>query len=212
MPIIAESWSVVVVGFWNRAIFTPAWIGQNLFGLGPDTPMQIMIPMDVPGPWKVIYQDLTVTVTRDRVIIEPTRSNFDGIMAASLIGRKALDELPRTPVVAAGLNLRYKSTDSVRALDRITASEWDGRLADNGLAIEGWTVARSLRLGSGRINVTITREGDAVFTVELNFHLQSNDRDLLKNWLSVSKDDLQGQVERIINRTVGIRPEEVIYA
>ncbi len=30
-----EAWSIVLVGFWNRMIFTPEWVGSNLFRVAP---------------------------------------------------------------------------------------------------------------------------------------------------------------------------------
>jgi hypothetical protein len=107
MPIRAEDWNVVVVGFWNRAIYTPSGISRRLFGLSPTTPVQVLIPLDLPAPYQVRHEDLTVIVGSDRMIVQPARANYPGIASAMGIARRSLDDLPHTPFSAAGINLRF---------------------------------------------------------------------------------------------------------
>ena len=90
MPITAENWNVQVIGFWNRAIYTPAGISRRLFQLPQNIPVQVFIPLDFPAPYQVQHEGLTVIVGGDRLIVQPDRANFEGIAAAMEIGRRAL--------------------------------------------------------------------------------------------------------------------------
>ena len=79
-----------------------------------------------------------------------------------------LDDLPRTPFIAAGFNMRYKSDGPLGASDEITANVWDNRLSDEGLIIRERTVTRSIRRENGQVNVTVTQKEDSTFSLLLN--------------------------------------------
>ena len=211
MPITAEDWNVNIVGFWNRAIYTPAGISRHLFQLPANTPVQVLIPIDLPAPYQVQHEGLTVTVGGDRLVVQPAQSNFARLAAALEIGRRALDHLPRTPLIAAGINVRYKSDGPVAVLEEITASTWDERLSDQRLEIRERTVTRAVRRDNGRINITVTQKEDQTFFLGLNFDLQSDDVQQLLAWITIPEADLRREVERIIHNTLGVRREEVIH-
>jgi hypothetical protein len=211
MPITPEGWNVHIVGFWNRAIYTPAGISRHLFLLSENTPVQVLIPFDIPAPYQVQHEGLTVTVGSDRLVVQPTQSNFARLVAASEIGRRALEHLPRTPLVAVGINVRYNSDGPVEVLEEIIASAWDERLSDQRLEIRERTVTRAVRRDNGRINVTVTQKEDRTFFLGLNFDLQSDDVQQLLAWITIPEADLRREVERILYKTLGVRDEEVIY-
>jgi hypothetical protein len=211
MPLTAEDWNVQVVGFWNRAIYSPAGISRRLFLLPPNTPVQVLIPIDLPAPYQVQHDGLTVIVGSDRLIVQPDRANYARIVAAMEIGRRALDDLPQTPFVAAGFNLRYKSDGPVAVLEGIVTNVWDNRLSDEGMVIQERTVTRSVGRQNGRVNVTIAQKQDLTFTLQLNFDLQSDDVAQLRDWINVTAANLQHEVARILHNSIGLQATEVIH-
>ena len=211
MPIKAEDWNVQVVGFWNRAIYTPSGIAHQLFRLAATTPVQVFIPIDLPAPYQVRHDDLNVIVASDRTIVQPIRPDYASIVSAMGIACRALDDLPHTPFSAAGINLRFQSGEPVAALDEITASAWDNRLSDAQLIIQERAMSRTIRRDGGRINVNVTQKEDLRSTLVLNFDLQSDDAEKLKAWLAISADELQREAERILYNTMGVERNKVIY-
>jgi hypothetical protein len=211
MPITAGDWNITIVGFWNRAIYTPAGISRRLFRLAATTPVQVLIPIDQPAPYQVQHEGLTVSVGSDRLVVQPDRASFEGMVSAMEIGRRALDDLPHTPLLAAGFNLRYMSDGPVGALGEITANDWDKRLSDEGFVIQEWTVTRSVRRQNGRINVTVTQKEDLTFSMLLNFHLQSDDVSRLRAWIDIPAADIQREVEHILQKGMGLQADEVTY-
>jgi len=211
MPIIAVDWNVTIVGFWNRAIYTPAGISRHLFQLPETTPVQVLIPIDVPAPYQVQHDGLTVVVGADRLVVQPALCNFARLAAALGIGRRALEHLPRTPLVAAGINVRFKSDGPVACLEEVTANAWDERLSDQNLEIRERTVTRAIRRNNGRINVSVSQKENRTFIVGLNFDLQSDDVQQLQTWLSISEVDLRREVDSIICNTLRMPLEEVRY-
>jgi len=211
MPITPIDWNVNVVGFWNRAIYTPAGISRHLFQLPPTTPVQVLIPIDFPAPYQVQHEGQTVVVAVDKLVVTPVRPSFTGLATALEIGRRALDHLPRTPLLAVGINVRYRSDGPVPALEEIMANSWDERLSDSRIEIRERTVARAVRRGNGSINVTITQKEDQTFLLGLNFDLQSDDVAQLRAWIDLSADEVQRETERILFESLGIRREEVTH-
>lgn len=209
MPIHPHDWNVIVVGFWNRAIFTPAGISRHLFLLPQATPVQVLVPIDLPAPYRVSHEELTVTVGSDRLIVEPAEPTFVGLAAAQEIGRRALAHLPRTPLLASGINVRYRSEGPVPALEAIVASAWDERLSDKGLEIMERSITRSVRRRGGKLNVTVTLKEDQTVALALNLDLQSDDVERLRAWIDVSADDMRHEIGRILYDTLGVRREEV---
>jgi hypothetical protein len=171
----------------------------------------VLIPIDLPAPYEVRHDDLTVIVSSDRMMVQPIRADYAGIVSAMGIARRALDDLPHTPFSAAGINLRFQSDEPVPALEEITASAWDNRLSDERLTIQERTVVRTVRGEAGRINVTVTQKEDLEFTLLLNFDLQSDSADQLKAWVAVSAEELQREAERIVYNNMGLQRDEVIY-
>jgi hypothetical protein len=210
MPLTPEDWSVVVVGHWNRAILTPAGIAKQLFGLPSGTPVQVFVPLDTIAPHIVLYGDVKVIPSSDRLIIQPVNNTIDNLKTVMEIAKRALVELPRTPVSAAGINLKYRSTDRVETLEQLTAhSSWDDRLSDADYRIESRAITRSLHWRGGKIQVFITQESEGRYELLLNFETQSNDTDQLQEWVSVATDDIRTQAERVLYNTVSLTHEEL---
>src|SRR5262245_44911690 len=143
MTLAAKDWNVVIVGHWNRAIFSPDGIAKRLFQLPEGTPVQVLVPLDAVEPYHVRHENVTVIPRSDRLLVQPVQSNVDNLVEAIVIARRALEDLPRTPVFAAGLNLRYKSDEGLDALQRITVSAWDDGIDASALVVASRGVTRS---------------------------------------------------------------------
>src|SRR5438128_129219 len=110
MPLETYDWNVVVLGHWNRAILTPQGIASRLFQLPPETEIGIEVPMDAIGPFRIANGDLTVMVGTSQLMVEARENNFSSLERAMRVARRAMENLPETPVVAAGFNIRAQGT------------------------------------------------------------------------------------------------------
>ena len=155
MPLVPNDWNVVVIGHWNRAILSPAGIAKRLFGLPEGTPIEVMVPLEVVAPYHVRHKNITVIPSSDRLVVSPVQCTFENLVEAIGIIRKALEDLPRTPVFAVGINVRYISTTEVDVLQQSTASAWDDKLSDKRLIIASRSIMRSVHWRDGTINITI---------------------------------------------------------
>ncbi len=211
MPITPDAWSVVVVGYWNRAILTPAGVAKRLFGLGDQQAVEVIVPVDAIAPFKVRHGNLTVMVARDHLLVQPEVIRYPVLVAAMEVARKALELLPETPVFAAGYNVTFRSTRPIDAFDEVTKHEWDNRISDQGYKIDSRSISRSLDWNDGKIRVTVSQKHDQSCSLLLNFEMVSNDPKKLGIWLSATAVAVQDQSEKIMFKTIDLRSEDVQY-
>lgn len=100
-------WNVVVVGAWNPAILTPLGIAKRLFGRD-DAPIQVMVSVDGLAPIQVRYEGLVVVPSNSKLVVSPVEPSPSALVEAAQVACKAINSLPDTPFLAAGVNLRYR--------------------------------------------------------------------------------------------------------
>jgi len=212
MAITPHDWSVVVIGFWNRAILTPSGVVRRLFHLPEQTPVEVEVALDAFVPFRIKHDNVIVTPGSDKLHVQPASFNFQTLAGAMKVARVGLEALPETPIFAAGYNLNFKTSEHVAALAPITDHPWDDRLSDQDFQIETRATARSLIWRGGRIKVGVSQEVDMSFTVALNFDRRSNSVPELVEWLSMPIQDIQDATERILTRCIDLAVEDIRYA
>lgn len=201
-------WNVVVVGYWNPAILTPRGIARRLFGLEPGTPVAVEVPMDGLAPHRVRHKRLVVVAEQNRLAITPEVPSLEELQRARQIAVRAMENLPETPVTAAGYNIRLRFNEPPSQLLEVTSSKMDGILSDANLTINGVSVRRSIIHGEGLINLEIRQEDDADLTIEFNFHRQSMDMEELVAWLNMPPEDTRSACALILDKLAGTQFEE----
>jgi hypothetical protein len=197
-----QNWSAVVLGRWNRSILTPWWIGKTLLGVNEGEELHIQVPMDAIGPFRVTHDGLAIVVGEDRLIVEAMGNDFAGLGRAMKAVSKTMEELPRTPVTAVGLNISFSSTDDeVACIDQMWTSELDGELEQAGFPIEDRMAVRRLTWKSGHITFRLSQSTaeqaaphhDCLF----NFERRSDVMDDLKQWLQIPVGEIEQTVKRV---------------
>lgn len=196
-------WLVVVVGRWNRAILTPLGISEKLFHLPKGTELQVLVPLDAIAPLKVSYQDLSVLVDGERVVIEPRVNSYPLLGRGMELGLTALNALPMTPVSAAGFNLAFEADASTGVLNHLFHADWDGRLEETGYPVASRESGRTCAWRDGDINLRIVQKSGEPYTIFLNFNRTSSSATELMNWLQTKVEDVQGEVDKILKTLLG---------
>lgn len=210
MPLTAKDWSVVILGRWNRAILTPFGIAQRMFQLDADIPVEVFVAIDALAPPQVRHDRIVVIAASDRLIIHPEDETFPQLARAMELGRRAIESLPETPLVAAGINLNYACQEPLETLQAITRShDWDNRLAENNFVIADRGISRTFNWNGGNINLMIGEEADASFNIRFNFERRSTVRADHQDWLARDAGDLEEQVRRILQDSIQLQPGEI---
>ncbi|MBI4645110.1 MAG: hypothetical protein HY738_00590 [Bacteroidia bacterium] len=100
---------ITVFGRWNKRIFTPAWVSENLFHLKKGTQINGIVN---PSEFELGYKHdgilLLPTANSLEIKIEDTK-NIDSIRKAPKILYEILSLLPHTPIKAIILNIKFKN-------------------------------------------------------------------------------------------------------
>lgn len=188
MPGTPQDWNVVVNGAWNLAILTPSGIAKRLLQLAPGTPVEVHVAVEQPGVVRVMHGGSIVTPAAGRLFVEPSPFNLQTLQAAAVIAQRALQSLPETPVSAAGVNVKYRFDALPDSLLQLVASPLDDTLADAEHTIVGRHMRRTVKWQNGVLNIDIEEQDNVSGIVGFNFHCDSDDTQILRDWLGKVAD------------------------
>lgn len=199
-----SAWNAVVVGRWNRAILTPAGIGTIIFNVAEATAMEVAVSIDAHLPHRVHHDGVWVVAASDRLIIEPDVHSYAELQKSKLYAARAVGDLSRTPMIAAGINIRREIERPSDQLSELAADSDDGKLGELGLNIVQRSLKRGVEWEGGVINISVDREQGGNYLVGLNFDRQSKNPAELKAFLETPIDQLQQISESIARTYLGI--------
>jgi hypothetical protein len=191
-------WNIIVAGDWNRAILTPNWIARSLFALPPSTPVDVLVALDGSGPFQVRYGPLTVIPLPGQLLVqlaEPSAEQLEIGLAAMI---RAIQQLPRTPLRACGINLRFRTSERPSRLLDQTRTPSEKALSDAGFKILSRRRGEVLAHQSGTLNVVIDVPTDGDLLLTFNFDRQSEDANELLAWLKMPATELAETADRVL--------------
>jgi len=198
-------WNVVIVGYWNRAILTPAGIGRRLFGLEEGTPVLVEVPMDGLGPHRVKHNGLTVIAETGRLVVHTDASEYDFLDRARQAAVLAIKSLPETPLSAVGFNVRVRIKEPTDKLLTLLTAGVDNSLSDADFKIQSRSLRRRLLFQRGVLNLEM--EHDENFRVVLNFERQSSKKNDLIEWLRIPIIEIEDVVANVFEKVLIIESE-----
>lgn len=206
-------WDAVVLGNWNKAILSPAGIAQRLFRLESSIPVEVMVPMAGLEPFKVRYRNTIISADWDRLVVSTETPSLTSLIKVMKIAAHAIDELPKTPLAAAGFNLKYELEDPPEEFLDLMKCSLDICLSEGQFEIASRGSRRALKWKKGKINLDIMLSDDGKYTILFNFDRRSNKPEELIEWLNTNEDDIKGVVERlcgVLQIPCSIMPEESV--
>lgn len=184
----AYGWNVIVVGAWNVSILTPGGISKRIFNIPEDTPVEVEISIDRPGPFRVRYESVVVTPSPQNLDFSIDECEVGLLQKASQMAVRAINSLPETPFSAVGVNFRFKLNSDSDRLNKLLESLLDDCLGDGGNVVVGSLCRRSLKFDTGVVNVEIARQDNGEANAVFNFHMGSEKPSSLVEWLGKSQD------------------------
>lgn len=153
---------------WNVHVFSPEWVGKQLFD---GKPMTIEVPLG-PSGVRVRYsaEGLNLITSGDLLIVGVQKADDHSVDRAEAAARHVLQLLPHTPVTAFGLNFGfYHAEPSDQLLGLFKLNDLDA-LSEFGCTIKRSNVVRSLEIAGATVNVTHLLDSDGHAESDLNFH------------------------------------------
>ena len=178
MKLDKPSNTLVIVGGWNRHIFTQDWIKRYLF---PGEEEKFTIDMLVAQGFNTQFvspqissKEVEILFQENRLNFNPVENkneNFDRIQDLAL---QLADYLPHTPVTAYGVNFLFtEETASGDLINLIRPRDLE-KIEQFGGSLTNEQYTRGLVLNGRILNITIKLEGEKVI-FDLNFHFNISD-------------------------------------
>lgn len=167
-----DSFTVVLLGDWNKLYIQPDWISENVY----EAP-EIEIGVNGQG------SDFSVSYKCNNIIISPTQSQV--LFTALNVSESTIDyavkcinnflEKANTPfLMAYGFNCDYFDSDGSQFADVIDAMSDNSAIIDCGYQIRAAKVSRTLVKSGKILNVDFSLEG-----TNLKIHFNEHHGDLL---------------------------------
>ena len=163
-------WSVVVVGTWNQAIFTPEWTKDHVFPSAEELVSEMGLSQGS-AVRRFTSGDVRLIVFPAKVQFHPLANGRETLERVESTAIRFLERLRDTPVTAFGVNFGFDS-DAEEVVGALLASDAE-RLAASGSKVEASTLRRRLLFRDHVVNLTLSREGALpVIKIDLNHHFQ----------------------------------------
>ena len=90
-----DSYTIVIRGFWNRMIFSPQWVMDEIFH---KQEVEKLVPIIPVAP--LIYRDdeLVLHVAEQQIIVQARKFDANCLEQAEKMACETLATLPKTPV------------------------------------------------------------------------------------------------------------------
>jgi hypothetical protein len=165
MILLDEFDVLIIVGGWNKHIFSRDWVSRYLL---PNETLEVEIPVNVDGSPRISSEKVRVAVLGNRLSFTSRKSNDEVLEFVQGLGLKTADYLPHTPVSAFGINLLFQSNinESLSKILQLNDNESLGKL---GAKIRTTNIRRQLELGNRLINFGISADNEKL-TFDFNFN------------------------------------------
>lgn len=161
-----DTWTIVIAGFWNRLIFSPTWVGKEIF----DTKsVQCLVPLMPAAPLIFQHDDIALAVTESRLTITLKELSKQCLDKAEKTALKILSMLPHTPVSAVGINFGFIEKEPAAEILDIFRCRDNGLIAALGYTISETSIKRQLLFKGTLLNLTLSYDRTC-FQLDANFH------------------------------------------
>ena len=211
MKLDKPSNTLVIVGGWNRHIFTQDWIKRYLFpGEQEEFTMDMMIAQGFNAQFiapRILSKEVEILFQENRLNFNPVENkneNFDRIQELAL---QLADYLPHTPVTAYGVNFLFTENEVSEDLINLMCPKDLKRIEQFGGSLTTEQYIRGLVLNGRKFNITIKVEAEKV-VFDLNFHF--NIRNLVGFKAGISETsilELKEEAIQFITQTYSLELE-----
>ena len=189
MKLSKPSNTLVIVGGWNRHIFTQDWIKRYLFPEEEFT-IDMLVSQNFNAQFispRILSKEVEILFQENRLnfnSVENNNENFDRIQELAL---QLADYLPHTPVTGYGVNFLFTENEVSDDLVNLIRPKDSEKIEQFGGSLTSEQYNRHLMLNGRTLNTIIRLEGGSV-DFDFNFHF--NIRDLVAFKAGISETSI----------------------
>lgn len=178
-----DDWTVVVTGGWNAQIFSPEWVGENLFS---EKEFEIQLILQGGNVFSSLKtSDIVFSATNSQIVCGMRSISEDTLVKAEDLVTKALDMLPYTPVNGVGVNFGFTEENPLdNLLDLFNFNDL-AELSNFNCSIRENQIYRRIEIDGRILNLrqTLSADPSKAMAIHLNFHKDVLNTKEAFNWL-----------------------------
>ena len=164
-----DSWTIVLPGFWNPAIFQPRWIIGRLTQ-AQEVGVEVAFG-EALSPARLRFDGVHLRADAGRLILGVDAPSDASLTTIENIAIRTLRDLPHTPIRGAGINFAFLEQDPSQELLDLFQFPDTNLLADAEFIVQASSLRRNLRFADDRqLNLTLKLRSDGALSVDVNFH------------------------------------------
>ena len=164
---------LVIVGGWNRHIFTQDWIKRYLFpGEQEEFKIEMLVSRGFNAQFvypRILSKAVEILLQENRLNFSPVDNRNENLDRIQELALQLADYLPHTPVTAYGINFLFSEDQAGEDLLNLIRPRDSAEIERFGASFTNEQYTRRLMLNGRTINITLGLEGERV-TFDLNFH------------------------------------------
>lgn len=158
--------TLVVVGSWNKYIFSEEWVIANILGEG--VKYTIQYPLNPLGSLKFSLENVTFYIFGDRLLFQLNNDLDLSYREIIRTARKIFQKLIHTPVTALGVNFIYQTSENLGMLNQLPKNE--DLVNVIGHDILSSELSRTFKLsGNETLNFKVEQKDEDVNFFDFNF-------------------------------------------
>ena len=189
MKLDKPSNTLVIVGGWNRHIFTQDWIKRYLFPEEEFT-IDMLVSQGFNAQFispRILSKEVEILFQENRLNFNPVENNNENLDRIQELALQLADYLPHTPVTGYGVNFPFTENEVSDDLINLIRPRDLEKIEQFGGSLTSEQYIHSLVLNGRILNITITLEGEKR-TFDLNFHF--NIRNLVEFKAGISETSI----------------------
>ena len=178
MKIKEESFTIVLIGNWNRHILSPNWISKEIF-LEDKITVEFSLNLELPPRYTSPTSHIRILPSSSNVTFVALGSDDSCLNKMEKMTQALLEKLPYTPIKAFGINFGYIESIEKSDLYNIFKFSDTDRLGQERYLIKSSALQRSLIVEDRVLNLNISTN-DTEVSFDFNFHYDvSNAKDAI---------------------------------
>lgn len=158
--------TLVVVGSWNKYIFSEEWVIANILGEG--VKYTIQYPLNPLGSLKFSLENVNFYIFGDRLLFQLNNDLDLSYREIIRTARKIFQKLIHTPVTALGVNFIYQTSGNLGMLNQLPKNE--DLVNVIGHDILSSELSRTFKLsGNETLNFKVEQKDEDVNFFDFNF-------------------------------------------
>ena len=189
MKLSKPSNALVIVGGWNRHIFTQDWIKRYLFPEEEFT-IDMLVSQGFNAQFispRILSTEVEILFQENRLNFNPVENNNENLDRIQELALQLADYLPHTPVTGYGVNFLFTENEVSDDLINLIRPKDSEKIEQLGGLLTSEQYNRHLRLNGRTLNIIIKLEGENV-DFDLNFHF--NIRNLVEFKAGISETSI----------------------